>query len=192
LSKVFYVFTEGKKTEFNYLNDLKKDLRLKKVVINIYGLGKFGSDLIERVMRDKKENEFDNKDTEQEWCIVLDIDGNKDFDKIIELAKSHDIQVFYSNECFEMWVLLHFEFISSEIERKNYNSRLTGHLGYKYEKNNVGMYAKIKDKESFAIKNAKKLEKMHDDEGVKSFFKRNPSSTVYRLVETLRELKNND
>ena len=77
-------------------------------------------------------------DNKQVWC-VFDRDkeetpakikkGNTDFDLSITTAESIGINVAWSNDAFELWILLHFEDIdtSSEvnIERKTYYSRLT-------------------------------------------------------------------
>ena len=102
----------------------------------------------------------------------------------------------YSNEAFELWFLLHFIFINSTIARKDYNKKitenfrkLTGNKKYKYDKvESVQLLIeKIKNKESEAIKNAKKLLKQYGDEN--SFLKKNPSTTVHLLVEKLNKLK---
>lgn len=74
----------------------------------------------------------------QVWC-VFDRDkeetpnkvakGNADFDLSISAAETIGIQVAWSNDAFELWVLLHFEDIdiSQNInsERKTYYNRLT-------------------------------------------------------------------
>jgi hypothetical protein len=123
-------------------------------------------------------------------------DFDKNFDKAINKAVKNNLKVAYSNEAFELWFLLHFSFINSAITRKDYNKkitenfrRLTGNKKYKYDKvKDVQLLIKeIKDKESGAIKNAKKLLKQHENKG--SFLKKNPSTTVHLLVEKLNKLK---
>jgi len=47
----------------------------------------------------------------------------------------------------------------------------------------------LKDKEATAIKNARKLEKIHFVSGVTSYEKMDPSTSVYKLVERLRSFK---
>jgi len=51
------------------------------------------------------------------------------------------------------------------------------------------VYSLIKDKESVAIRNAKYLEAEYEKAEVSSLIKRDPSTTVYQLVEQLRALK---
>ena len=77
---------------------------------------------------------------------------------------------------------------------------LTIRLGEKYEKNSETMYEKLKDKQSNAIKFAKKLWLSHcnlhgiDDPNNLTIEQRiiihniNPSTTVYQLVEKLNEV----
>ncbi len=62
----------------------------------------------------------------------------------------------YSNECFELWYILHFHYWNSANPREDYHKRLTQDIGSKYQKN-ISLYHAIKDKQSVAIKNAKKL-----------------------------------
>jgi len=66
-----------------------------------------------------------------------------------------------------------------------YEGMVTKHMGEKYEKNAAHMYAKLKDKQNAAIRYAKKLEDYHDGLGTQVCSQRNPSITVYKLVEQL-------
>lgn len=50
------------------------------------------------------------------------------------------------------------------------------------------MYVLIKDKEKYAIKNARRL--LDSYNGQRPFSKNNPSTTVHLLVESLNNLKN--
>ena len=68
-----------------------------------------------------------------------------------------------------------------------YLRKITGEKKIKYTKNLENMYLLIKDEEKNAIKNAKKLLGVHRSE--KSFLKKNPSTTVHLLVESLNRLK---
>lgn len=187
LNKVIYIYSEGKETERKYFEAIKGELRLPTIQIKPIGTGYNTKSLVEFVI-DKKYPEEEGVETE--WWVVFDEDGHKkQFDDAIALAKRNGINVAYSNECFELWFILHFGYLENDIGRVNYNKKLDILLGTKYEKNLSNMYALIKDKESGAIRNAKKLEKDHDGAGVTSHHKRTPSTTVYLLVERLRALK---
>lgn len=187
--KVLRIYTEGTKTEPNYFNSIKDELRLSEIDIRVHGVSGFDNHtlpLVEGIIerKDKEEDGF-----ETEWWVVFDKDDHADFNKAIELARTNGINVAYSNESFELWFILHFEFLQSSLGRDKFEAKLTKLLGRKYEKNSSDIYELIKDKEADAMRNAKKLEETHDSAKVISPGKRDPSTLVYKLVERLRALK---
>lgn len=187
--KVIRIYTEGEKTEPNYLGSIKNELRINEIDIKINGRGDHTLHLVEWV-KEKKDEDKEDVDFETEWWIVFDKDEHKDFNKAINLAQKNNINIAYSNECFELWFILHFEYLQTSLGRDKFKPKLTKLLGKKYEKNSSDIYELIKIKEKIAICNAKKLEKFHNDQKIISFEKRDPSTTVYKLVERLRALKN--
>ena len=59
------------------------------------------------------------------WCVFdMDVqDSDKDFinfDNSIDKAKSLNYNVAYSNDCFELWLLLHYKDIQSTQNREYY------------------------------------------------------------------------
>ena len=198
--KFIYIFTEGEKTEVNYLESKKKEIeketRKKQIQIKITGtayntlsLVKYALDFIKR----------ENIETEINECwVVFDKDNfNKDFNIAIDKALANNLKVAYSNECFELWFLLHFIPLTSAISGTDYISKLSIHLRkltgnpkIKYSKTSTDIYSLIKSREKDAIRDAKKLLKIHKNE--KSFLKKNPSTTVHLLVEDLNKIKNSN
>ncbi len=189
-----YIFTEGEKTEPIYFKSKKSEIRRNDIKIKIKGNGyntlslvDFALDFLARECVDLKIDEC--------W-VVFDKD---DFDNAINKAMKNKLKVAYSNEAFELWFLLHFNFMCSSIRRKDYNKKitenfrkLTGDKKYKYDKVKgvCPLIEVIKSKEMDAIRNAKTLLKQFKDE--KSFLKKNPSTTVHLLVERLNKLKNKE
>jgi D-mannonate dehydratase len=184
---VIRIYTEGEKTEPNYFNAIKNELRLNEIDIKVHGMGYNTMPLVEWVVDEK--NSVKDIDEDTDWWVVFDKDNFSIFDQAIEKAISEGIKVAYSNECFELWFILHFDFLNTAIGREKYYEKLTHLLSRKYDKNISGIYDFIKDKEGVAIRNARKLEEEHDREGVHLFSKRDPSTTVYKLIEQLRALK---
>lgn len=188
--RVLRIYTEGTKTEPNYFNSIKDELRLSEIDIQVKGVPGFGNHtllLVEGVIERKDKEKDDGFETE--WWVVFDKDQHADFNKAVERARKNGINVAYSNESFELWFILHFEFLQSSLGRNNFEAKLTKLLGRKYEKNGSDIYELIKLKEADAIRYAKKLEEMHDNAKVTSPEKRDPSTLVYKLVERLRALK---
>ena len=116
-----------------------------------------------------KNNEYNNV-----W-IVFDKDDFKEdnFDNAIKKIKSYNekskntnFYALWSNQCFELWVLLHFEMLYSNIDRNDYFKKLKTLLG-KYEKteeNLVGIILLKGGKVSKAMKNAKRLFEHHQNQ----------------------------
>lgn len=196
--KIIHIFTEGTETEPNYFKSIKEELRLLNIDIRIAGTARNTLSLVDYVIDFKDKNNINTEtiDGDEIW-VVFDKDSfDRDFDNAINKAEAHSIKVAYSNESFELWFLLHFNYIDCSISRSDYNkklgenlSKLTNKKITEYKKNSKEMYSLIKNYEIEAIKRAKKLLDTHKNE--KSFLKKNPSTTVHVLVENLRKLKNN-
>ncbi|MCK5460350.1 RloB domain-containing protein [Candidatus Parcubacteria bacterium] len=199
--KFIYIFTEGEKTEVNYFESKKKEIeteiRRQNIKIKIAGTGYNTLKLVNFAIEFIKERniKIDNSENSDECWVVFDKDNfDQHFDNAIIKAGVNNLEVAYSNECFEIWFLLHFIPLSSAISRKDYIlkltdnlKKLTGNSKIRYSKISKDMYLLLKDTEKDAIRNAKKLLNMHKNE--KSFSKKNPSTTVYLLVENLNKLK---
>jgi hypothetical protein len=181
--KVVYIYSEGEVTEPMYFGSLKKELRLSEVHVVPLGTGFATLKLVQFAM-----GEIATKEGDYESWVVFDKDDHKGFNEAVDTATANGIGVAYSNECFELWYILHFEYLQTALGRKNlFGSKLSNSLGVKYEKN-MDVFPYLKDLIGTAIRNAKKLETMHTKDGISSCEKRTPSTTVYKLVERLIEL----
>jgi len=170
----FLIVCEGEKTEPNYF----RNFRVSKVVIDIKGVGKNPSNLVKAIKTLRDEEDYD-----QVWCVFdRDSWSVNDFNSAILQTQQENFKVAYSNEAFELWYLLHFEFVNTGIPRKDYEEKLTKRLGYKYQKNSDSMYDDLIDKQNTAIKNAENLLKQYDPHNPA---KDNPSTTVHLLVKEL-------
>ncbi|MDX9779309.1 MAG: RloB family protein [Patescibacteria group bacterium] len=205
-NKIIYIFTEGEKTEPIYFEFKKKniesEIRRRGIKIEVRGTGFNTLSLVDFALDYVKSNNIDLS-LDDCWIVFDKDDFNKDFDNAINKAQSHGLKVAYSNESFELWFLLHFHFIDSAITRNDYCNKLTdnyrkqtGDKKYKYTKSDnkkrlqesvTLLINLIQDKEINAIKRAKQLIAQTSNE--KSFLKKNPSTTVYVLVEALNKLR---
>lgn len=167
----FLIVCEGEKTEPNYFNAF----RVPKDVINVRGLRFNPSKLVEKAQELRKQEDYD-----QVWC-VFDRDAwtKEDFNYAITKAKQEGIDIAYSNEAFELWYVLHFEFLNTGIPRSDYCKKLNKLLGYKYQKNSQKIYEELEYRQQTAIKNAENLLKQYHQHNPESD---NPSTTVHLLV----------
>jgi len=197
--KFFLIVCEGEKTEPNYFRGLREFIPkgTMDLIIDIHGTGTNTKSLIERTIKIRKEKEIQNQTPYDETWAVFDKDDFNDeqFNNAIKSATNRKppIHCAWSNEAFELWFLLHFNYYQNAMSRKQYSklldqeiTKIKGSL-YKYEKSNTEMYKTLKKygDESAAIDRAKKLQDQYEDE---NFAAHNPCTLVYQLVEKLLEL----
>lgn len=170
----FLIVSEGKKTEPNYF----VKFRTPSVLITVNGCGKNTISLIKEAVRLKKEDEYD-----QTWC-VFDRDSfpQDDFNEAINLAQKESIRIAYSNESFELWYILHFDYLTSSLTRDDYITILNSRLGFKYDKNSDKLYEILVSNQGNAISNSKRLLNLYNPPNPVND---NPSTTVHLLVEEL-------
>jgi hypothetical protein len=186
--KVILIICEGEKTEKNYFESFKIDLKLVTVNIQVLGTGRNTMSLVDYAIATGKKLGLDPDD--EIWCVFDRDDFQRDgnFDNAITKAESKNLKVAYSNECFELWYILHFEYLNTDIGRRQYISKLDKLLGTKYEKNSDKMYEKLKDKQNTAIKFAQKLSQEKEYRNLPNS-RKCPSTKVHLLVESLNSLQ---
>ncbi|PIP27067.1 MAG: abortive phage infection protein [Candidatus Moranbacteria bacterium CG23_combo_of_CG06-09_8_20_14_all_39_10] len=191
--RIIYIFTEGEETEPNYFESKKREIRNTNIKIKIKGTGYNTTSLVDYVedFLVKNNIKIGNSDNSDNYWVVFDRDDfSSNFDSAVEKAEKLGLKVAYSNECFELWFLLHFNFIDTAIGRKELIKKLDKEIsktnGQSYQKNSKNMYEIIKNMEKDAIKNAEKLLEMYKKEH--SYLKKDPSTTVHLLVNDLNAL----
>ncbi|GBL12798.1 hypothetical protein MTo_00085 [Microcystis aeruginosa NIES-1211] len=187
--KRFLIICEGEKTEVNYFKAFTVP---KKIEVRVKGEGKNSLSLVEKAIKIidnvNKDDSFD-----QIWCVFdKDNCSKEQFNQAEGLAKEQNIKIAYSNEAFEIWFILHFQYLDIATSRSEYLTILTNQMQKygllnkkeKYKKNREDMYEKLKPYQTTAITNAAKL--IQDrDEAKKHPFDANPSTTVQELVQEL-------
>lgn len=177
----FLIVCEGTETEPNYF----RAFRVPKNVIDvdIRGLGCDPKRIIQETERIQRE---EDDDFDQIWC-VFDRDSfpPERFNAAVGMARQKEYYIAYSNEAFELWYLLHYDYIDTGLSRTQYQEMLDQRLGIKYKKNHNSMYELLEDRMQKAIGHAKKLLEQYDPPNPE---RDNPSTTVHLLVEIL--LKN--
>ena len=187
-----YIVCEGKKTEPNYIKALADEINKKffnysqQKRVKIFGTGRNTKSLIE-FAREKVEEDMPY--AEFVWLVYDKDDFPKDnFDNTQFSAQNRTdkrkYKVAWSNECFELWLLLHFQNMDSDTGREHCVEILKKHVPH-YRKNMKDIYAKLKDKIPDAIKRAKKQYKEYDKKISPS--KMCPATRVFELVEELQK-----
>lgn len=191
--KKVLIVCEGEKTERYYFEAFQINKELIRV--EVLGAGMNTDSLVEHAVKLKKKAEKEALYSSV-WC-VFDRDSypcnpndKHNFNRAIQLARNNQIKVAYSNDAFEIWYILHFNYHQAAWERNKYASKIGELLGFKYEKSDQTMYAKLKDKQGTAIKFAKNLLAHygvnHNPESD------NPCTTVHLLVDFLNAYLENE
>lgn len=185
----FLIVSEGEKTEPNYFKALAAQLPEELINLKIVGVGKNTISVVDDAIQLRNEQkglpQFD-----EVWA-VFDKDDfpDKNFNAAVEKGIQEDIKTAYSNEAFELWYVLHFQYLDVAINREQYIDILKQQLG-DYQKNDTQIYTKLqehkKSKESRAIKWA---EDLYDKLNQNTPAKDKPIAKVYQLVSRLNEFK---
>ena len=121
------------------------------------------------------------------WC-VFDFDPGlhgitaDQFQAALSTAEAAGIQVAWSNECFEVWYLLHFLPLDAALPRGEYAGRLSARLGVRYDKAAGDLYDRMLPHQPHALRHAERLLAERPGELPHRI---NPGTTVHRLVTRL-------
>ncbi|MCP0887131.1 RloB family protein [Ligilactobacillus sp. WILCCON 0076] len=196
----YFIGSEGIKTEVIYFNgwanNLKKaysgfENRIIVPTLKVQGIGTSNQRLINDIEEYLRN---DPRIFENVWVIFDRDDVPKDyFDDAIFSAEKRGWHVGWSNDSFELWYLLHFEYLNSAISRQQYKEKLSKYLRkfgiLKYQKNNAAIFSALYPLTKTAIKNANNLEKEYKSSSKKPH-EENPCTTVQHLVQRFIDLEN--
>lgn len=186
--KYFLIVSEGQRTEpiyFEYLaNKLPKHL-VNTVTVN--GVGANTVSVVKKAvsLRNERLKKRELPPYDEVWAVYDKDDfPAKNFHEAIDLATREGINSGHSNESFELWYVLHFEYLQSKLKRTDYIKKLSGYLGAKYAKNSAQITKSILEKGDVkqAMARAVKLEDLNADITPAEAC---PSTKVYILVERL-------
>lgn len=189
----YLIVTEGTETEVNYFENIgniietlfRNEIIVDKVSLEVKGTGRSTKVLVNEAIKKRSLKSYSDV-----W-VVFDKDNNTDFDEAITLARNEGLNVAWSNECFELWLLLHFQNLDSAIHRNDYYSKLANHFKTKninggvYNKNIENIFDITSPYVNNAIKRSNKLLKDYKESKIFYCSKMNPGTNVHELVEEL-------
>lgn len=198
VEKKIYIFCEGTQTEPLYFQGfadaIKSNAIYKNLVyVHIEGVGADTLRVINSAEEYVKANQIKNADI---WCVYdQDSFPARDFNAVSKRASllndgPGDVlyKVAWSNQCIEYWFILHFEFYSSNNDRKYYREFLHKkfrELGWKkYEKNNSELFNIMTEKGNpkraikWAEKRLKECKGLTDTQSA-------PATKVHLLIQEL-------
>ncbi len=194
----YYIFCEGEQTEPNYFNGFKKSIENNPIYKDmvLIEIEPCATDTMRVIGKAEAFVRQNNLKKAQIWCVYdKDSFPKSDFNGVIEHANNlnkqdKNIQYYsaWSNECIEIWFILHFDNYVSN----NYRTEYIKYLKKKFKELKLGKYEKNlpntfdilykQGNPKLAIRYAKNIIKENKH---KSCAMIAPGTTVYKLVEEL-------
>ncbi len=194
--RYYLIVCEGTKTEPNYFEGLKKNLPpgvIDTIDLEVEGTGHNTLTVIDDAQKISERLERLSGRIFDEIWTVFDRDSfpEKNFNNAIFKGKEKGIYCAWTNEAFELWYLLHFQFFQHSMSRDDYKALIERELSRKmgrpfiYQKNSGEMFMLLQqhgDQEQ-AIKRAKQLETVFADRT--DYANHNPCTKLHQLIEKL-------
>ena len=188
------IVTEGKKTEPEYFNDLKKYYRIHSANIKIDGSGDSSPESVVKYGKKLYEDERSRGDAFDRVYFVFDKDTHLTYsqalDEIKRYRRKNTFFAINSVPCFEYWLLLHFTYTTEPFKAAGKLSaadavtqKVRKHIP-DYEKSTTGLFVQLYDQ----LEQAKKNAVLSIEEAGKTGTD-NPSTRVHELVDYLQNVK---
>ena len=182
------IVCEGKRTEPNYFQAMRRELNLTSVEVEVVGGLKAPISVVNAAL-DRRRAAARSAVVDKYasvWC-VMDVEApapHESLPRAVDKARANRLSVALSNPCFEYWYLLHFERTSALMPRnEDVFSALKRHFP-KYAKNDSAIHGVLIPLTETAIDNADGvLKEKHCGENL---WEHNPSTHVHRLVAKLK------
>ena len=182
---------EGQETEPNYLDELCKACGVRQRQQVKIKRGKGGNvKTVEAAIAEGESRLLGEKKYDEVWC-VLDVEYQAHevtLNEAIALASEHNIRLFLSNPSFEVWLISHFERVKRDFPdggaaEAYLNTHWRKHFSCAYDKGDPKLYARLEDRVSNALENARwLLEVFHENAPCRNA---NAATEVYQLVQEL-------
>lgn len=190
LPPYMYIVSEGTKTEPHYIRGITDEINRKFYNlssgerIKVKGTGRNTRGLLEYA---RKQVDRDFPQATVVWLVYDKDDFPLDnFDNTQYSAQDkkdeRKYKVAWSNECIELWFLLHYQELTVNIGRDKYRQLLKDYCGYEKKMENI--YVVLKDKTDIAIVRAKRQYEEYGDSAPSQMC---PATRMYQLVEELRK-----
>jgi hypothetical protein len=196
------IVCEDEKTERVYFEGFREKIPAETIYLKAVGTGLDSKGVVERAIKEKELLSLEaKKDVDVVWVVFDKDDADKNdgkrkrFTEAFAIAHENNLRTAYSNEVFEVWLLLHLIDLDPDKplpRREVYDSiqenirTNKGYESFEYEHGNTSVLDILKKTgdESAAIERAARLlTKQKDKEPIDA----NPSTKVHLLIKELHE-----
>lgn len=201
---LFLIVCEDEKTEPSYFEYFKAQIPEDSIYLRSVGVGRDPKGVVLSAISERNKLALESKKEVDKVWVVFDKDDAdenatkiKNFEDAFTIALGEEFEIAYSNEVFELWLLLHFtkidknvalprnkvyEMLQEQIRKtKKYESYAYDHAHP--NKKTIEIVFEIGN-----IDNAiKRAELLFENQKEKKPIDANPSTRVHLLVQQLRE-----
>lgn len=193
LKKTWLIVCEGRETERNYLDGLKREDSVSRLftIKVVRGRGGSRTQIVNHAI-DRKRTE---RNTPDKVICVLDTESLHNAQTRADLAaarseaNANDIALYLSNPAFEVWFLAHFlrtsqQFNDCDAVIVELDKKWSAEFRQPYDKSDHDVYRRLASRTQAAIENARAVAE-HDHGDKSDIADCNSSTEVYKLVEDL-------
>lgn len=179
------IVCEGKKTERLYLDELNRHYG-SKILLVFSDTHSAPKSIVETAVARKKQaakmaQQDPNESLEAVWC-VFDRDEHPLVPEALDQARANNIPVAFSDPCFELWLLLHFQDQTAHLDRHAASRNCKNHMpGYMKSPDMPGLLARLPNAEERADALCQRQIKNKQE-------RQNPWTEVHQLIAALRKL----
>nr|WP_231739183.1 RloB family protein [Novosphingobium sp. FSW06-99] len=186
----FIIYSEGKNTEPDYFRAVQRDLLGALVDLDMIDAAGVPMTIAERAcerassMKRSRGRKSSFEEGDQVWA-VFDCDEHPKVPEALERCRTSDVKAAFSNPCFEVWLILHFDDFDRPDDRHQVQAALAKVCeGYDPKGKKSADFSKLMPKVGDAEVRAKRQLACRESEGQPP---RRPFTTVFNLTNALRE-----
>lgn len=186
LKRTIYIFTEGE-TEKNYFKILNKKYNsTTNVKVKVKPASKQGRSLLKHAIGNIEKLSRQERRNLGDVYIIFDKDDIpfSEVEEVIRDARKNNIEIGYSNSCFEVWLLAHFTKLNHSHTKDESYKLLGKYLGCseysKKHKNDSDLLKKLEDFVSTAIENTESFSNFDQTK-----IKEAPYTNIGRVIQQI-------
>jgi RloB-like protein len=199
---LFLIVCEDENTEPLYFKNFKEQIPNETIYLRPVGTGRDAKGVVEQALKERDKLAIEAKrEVDEVWAVFDKDDADENATKIqrftdaFDIAEKNKIKAAYSNEVFELWLLLHLTDVDSTVAlpRKTIYDLLQVHIRqnerystFQYKHGNGDILTIIQEigNQQEAIRRAEALLHKHKENKP---IHANPSTKVHLLVKGLLE-----
>ncbi|MGL3819819.1 RloB family protein [Sphingopyxis sp. R3-92] len=186
----FIIYSEGKNTEPDYFKAVRRDLLGALVDLEVIDAAGVPITIAEKAcerataMKRARGRRSSFEEADQIWA-VFDRDEHPKVPEAIERCRASSVEVAFSDPCFELWLLLHFDNFDRPDDRHQVQAALAKVCkDYDPKGKKSADFGQFLSKVEDAENRAQQQLARREDEGIPP---RRPFTTVFNLTQEMRK-----